>query len=34
LSALDIAICIGAFLIGEIALSQLIYAAHVLDRPY
>jgi CDP-2,3-bis-(O-geranylgeranyl)-sn-glycerol synthase len=31
---LDIAICVGAFLVGEIVLSRLLYRLHVRDRPY
>ena len=34
LTALDIAIVVAIFLFGEIALSRLLYRAHLRDRPY
>ncbi len=34
LSVLDIAICVGLFFVGEVLLSQLLYKAHIRDRPY
>jgi CDP-2,3-bis-(O-geranylgeranyl)-sn-glycerol synthase len=34
LSVLDIAICVGVFFVGEVVLSQLLYKAHIRDRPY
>jgi CDP-diglyceride synthetase len=34
LSGLDIAICVAIFFAGEIVLSQLLYRAHIRDRPY
>lgn len=34
LSAVDIALATGAFLIGEIFLSRLLYKAHLRDQPY
>jgi CDP-2,3-bis-(O-geranylgeranyl)-sn-glycerol synthase len=34
LSALDIAICVSVFLVGEIILSRPLYRLHLRDRPY
>jgi CDP-2,3-bis-(O-geranylgeranyl)-sn-glycerol synthase len=34
LSALDIAICVSGFLVGEIVLSRPLYRLHLRDRPY
>jgi CDP-2,3-bis-(O-geranylgeranyl)-sn-glycerol synthase len=34
LAALDIAIVVTIFLFGEIALSRVLYQAHLRDRPY
>ena len=30
----DIAVCTGIFLVGELALSRVLYALHVRDQPY
>jgi hypothetical protein len=34
LSAVDIAVCVAVFFIGEMLLSRLLYFAHLRDRPY
>jgi len=34
LSVLDILICVAIFFVGEIMLSELLYKAHIRDRPY
>jgi CDP-2,3-bis-(O-geranylgeranyl)-sn-glycerol synthase len=34
LSTLDIAIGVAVFFLGEVALSRLLYQAHIRDRPY
>jgi hypothetical protein len=34
LSNLDIVTCVAIFFVGEVLLSQLLYKAHIRDRPY
>lgn len=34
LTVLDIGVAVGAFMIGEMLLSRVLYAWHVRDRPY
>ena len=34
LTAVDIFVCVMAFLVGEILLSRVLYRLHVRDRPY
>lgn len=34
LSAIDIAVCVAVFFIGEVLLSRLLFFAHLRDRPY
>ncbi len=34
LSAIDIAVVIAAFFVGELLLSRLLYKLHIRDRPY
>ena len=34
LAAVDIAVCVVMFFIGEVLLSRLLYAVHIRDRPY
>ncbi|PDT75138.1 hypothetical protein CO675_22220 [Bradyrhizobium sp. C9] len=34
LTAVDIAICVGMFFVGEVVLSRILYRAHLRDEPY
>jgi len=34
LTAVDIAVCVMMFVVGEVVLSRLLYSLHLRDRPY